>query len=160
MKGVPFDILRAAASRGPVIFTNHCSQAGQCGVITISRDVPPSFFTLARGFFERGPELVDGLLDPRRKYGLDPNQYDRALRSVLGELYTHIGHPVITELRELGVPEGSHVWWCPTSIFCSLPLHAMHMGSIPSTDKVKRYFSDVYMPLLIHPDALRSHRVL
>jgi len=39
------------------------------------------------------------------------------------------------------VPEQSRIWWCPTSVFCSLPLHAM--GPISSGD---RYFSDLYIP--------------
>jgi len=32
---------------------------------------------------------------------------------------------VIQVLRKSNVPEQSRVWWCPTSAFCSLPLHAM-----------------------------------
>ena len=44
----------------------------------------------------------------------------------------------------LGVPEQSRIWWCPTSVFCSLPLHAM--GPIPSNDTYERYFSDLYIP--------------
>jgi CHAT domain-containing protein len=51
---------------------------------------------------------------------------------------------VIKRLRVLGVPEQSRIWWCPTSVFCSLPLHAM--GPIPSSDGRERYFSDLYIP--------------
>jgi CHAT domain-containing protein len=36
------------------------------------------------------------------------------------------------------------VWWCPTSVFCSLPLHAM--GPIPSEVDPPRYFLDLYIP--------------
>ncbi|KAI0298418.1 hypothetical protein B0F90DRAFT_1734469, partial [Multifurca ochricompacta] len=71
-------------------------------------------------------------------------QYKRALRSVLEGLYKLVGEPVIDKLHTLGVPEQSRIWWCPTSVFCSLPLHAM--GPIPSNDGVKRYFSDLYIP--------------
>jgi CHAT domain-containing protein len=56
-----------------------------------------------------------------------------------------VGEPVIKRLRVLGVPEQSRIWWCPTSVFCSLTLHAM--GPIPSTNSShKRYFSDLYIP--------------
>jgi hypothetical protein len=63
---------------------------------------------------------------------------------VLKGLYELIGEPVIERLQELGVPEQSRIWWCPTSVFCSLPLHAM--GPIPSDDICKQYFSDLYIP--------------
>jgi hypothetical protein len=71
------------------------------------------------------------------------NNYDKALASVLAELYTLVGQPVIDRLRQLQVPEQSRIWWCPTSVFCSLPLHAM--GPIPSDDGEKRYFLDLYI---------------
>jgi CHAT domain-containing protein len=68
-----------------------------------------------------------------------------ALCSVLEGLYELVGEPVIKRLRVLGVPEQSRIWWCPTSTFCSLPLHAM--GPIPSSDTSnRRYFSDLYIP--------------
>jgi CHAT domain-containing protein len=44
----------------------------------------------------------------------------------------------------LNVPEQSRVWWCPTSVFCSLPLHAM--GPITSDLDRPRYFLDLYIP--------------
>jgi CHAT domain-containing protein len=47
------------------------------------------------------------------------------------------------KIHELNTPEQSRIWWCPTSVFCSLPLYAM--GPISSQDKVKGYFSDVYI---------------
>ncbi|KAI0252023.1 hypothetical protein BJV78DRAFT_1311041, partial [Lactifluus subvellereus] len=90
------------------------------------------------------------LLDTRKTHRLESTQYRRALRSVLEELYELVGQPVIDRLRELNIPEQSRVWWCPTSVFCSLPLHPM--GPIPSNDKVKKYFSDIcissYTPIL------------
>ncbi|KAI0296887.1 CHAT domain-containing protein [Russula brevipes] len=51
--------------------------------------------------------------------------------------------PVIERLRELNVQEQSRIWWCPTSAFCSLPLHAM--GPVRSDGHVKLYFSDLYI---------------
>ena len=50
---------------------------------------------------------------------------------------------MIDRLRQLKVPEQSRIWWCPTTVFCSLPLHAM--GPIPSDDGEPRYFLDLYI---------------
>jgi len=83
-------------------------------------------------------------LDSRRKSGLDSKDYDETLALVLAELYRLIGKPVIDRLHQLQVPEQSRIWWCPTSVFCSLPLHAM--GPIPSDDGDDlRYFLDLYI---------------
>ena len=87
--------------------------------------------------------LRDKLLEAR-KCGLDSAEYQRALYGVLKGLYEQIGDPIIKKLRELGIPEQSRIWWCPTSVFCSLPLHAM--GPIPSSNGRDRYFSDLYIP--------------
>jgi hypothetical protein len=75
--------------------------------------------------------LRDHLLRARKE-GLDSNGYEDALGYVLKELYELVGRPVIQGLNELSVPEQSRVWWYPTSVFCSLPLHGM--GPIPQVD--------------------------
>jgi len=98
------------------------------------------------GFYNNAIELRNRLLHTRKKYPLESKQYQRALRSVLKRLYELVGQPVIKELRRLKIPEQSQIWWCLTSVFCSLPLHAM--GPIPSNDcdGVSCYFSDLYIP--------------
>ena len=50
------------------------------------------------------------------------------LRRVFEELYELVGQPVINKLRELGIPERARIWWCSTSVFGSLPLHAMGLN--------------------------------
>ncbi len=59
-------------------------------------------------------------------------------------LYDLVSRPVIKGLNELNVPEQSRVWWCPTSVFCPLPLHAI--GPIPSGVGPPRYFLNLYIP--------------
>jgi hypothetical protein len=88
-------------------------------------------------------KLRDELVKARKR-GLDSMEYQDSLCSVLKGLYELVGEPVIKRLRVLGVPEQSRIWWCPTSVFCSLPLHAM--GPIPSDDGCERYFLDLYIP--------------
>ena len=138
-----FDILRSAASSGPVIIINH--SIWRSDILILLRDAPPSLITTTADFFERSKALNSELLDTRNKHDPDSLQYNNTLAHVLAELYDLVGKPVINRLRRLGVKEQSRVWWCPTSVFCSLPLHAL--GPIPSDDGGEdRYFLDLYIP--------------
>jgi hypothetical protein len=137
-----FDALRSAASYGPVILINHSKWRSD--ILILLHDSPPSLIPTSDGFYDDANRLRNDLLDARKEYQLDSTDYDRVLATVLKDLYNLVGQPVINRLHELNIPEQSRVWWCPTSVFCSLPLHAM--GPIPSNDGMKRYFSDLYIP--------------
>ncbi|KAI0291164.1 CHAT domain-containing protein [Multifurca ochricompacta] len=141
LKTPSFETIRFAASHGPVIIINH--NKWRSDILILFQDTPPSLIPTTNDFYDRANKLRDRLV-VARKEGLDSGEYKRALRSVLDGLYNLVGEPVIHKLHTLGVPEQSRIWWCPTSVFCSLPLHAM--GPIPSYDGVKRYFSDLYIP--------------
>ncbi|KAI0283882.1 CHAT domain-containing protein [Russula brevipes] len=141
-----FDTLRSAAARGPVIIINHCEWRSD--IIILLRDSPPSLIPVTEDFYSRAEEMRDRLFRARKqgpdsKQVLDSKQYQKALRSVLEGLYDLVGQPVIERLRELNVQENSRIWWCPTSVFCSLPLHAM--GPVRLDGRVKQYFSDLYI---------------
>jgi len=88
-------------------------------------------------FFDHTKGLKDQLLAVRKE-GLDSMDYEDTLTSILQTLYDLVGRPVIQRLQELNIPEQSCIWWCPTSVFCSLPLHAM--GPIQSDGTLKLYF--------------------
>jgi CHAT domain-containing protein len=137
----PFDTLRSAASSGPVIIINH--SRWRSDILILLHDMPPSLISTPHYFYDRATALKDKLLDSRRKSGLDSSDYDETLASVLKELYKLVGKPVIDRLRQLQVPEQSRVWWYTTSVFASLPLHAM--GPIPSDDGEIHYFLDLYI---------------
>ncbi|KAI0293377.1 CHAT domain-containing protein [Multifurca ochricompacta] len=141
LKTPSFETIRLAASHGPVIIINH--NEWRSDILILFQDSSPSLIPTSNDFYQRANKLRDRLV-VARKDGLDSDKYKRALRSVLEGLYKLVGEPVIDKLHTLGVPEQSRIWWCPTSVFCSLPLHAM--GPIPSNDGVKRYFSDLYIP--------------
>ena len=132
-----------AACHGPVIIINHSKWRSD--ILILLNDSPPSLITTSRDFYARANELQDQLLVARKK-GLESENYEDALRSVLKDLHDLVGRPVIERLKELNVPEQSRVWWCPTSVFCSLPLHAM--GPIPPDRDggPLRYFMDLYIP--------------
>jgi CHAT domain-containing protein len=142
LKMPPFGTLRSAASRGPVILINHCQWRSD--ILIIFPNILPCSIPTAGDFYDRANKLRDELVEARKR-GLGSDKYQDALCSVLKGLYELVGEPVIERLRMLGVPEQSRIWWCPTSVFCSLPLHAM--GPIPSSDAGRpRYFSDLYIP--------------
>ena len=142
LKAPSFATLRSAASRGPVILINHCGWRSD--ILILFHNSLPCSIPTADDFYDRANKLRDELVEAR-KHGLDSGEYQDALCSVLKDLYELVGEPVIKRLRELEVPEQSRIWWCPTSVFCSLPLHAM--GPNPSSDTSdERYFSDLYIP--------------
>ncbi|KAH8985539.1 CHAT domain-containing protein [Lactarius akahatsu] len=129
LKTPSFTTLRSAASCGPVIIINHC--IWRSDILIIFHNSLPCTIPTANGFYARANKLRDELVQAR-KHGLDSSEYQDAL------------YPVIKKLRLLGVPEQSRIWWCPTSVFCSLPLHAM--GPVPSSGtSEERYFSDLYI---------------
>ena len=137
----PFNTLRSAASSGPVIIINH--SIWRSDILILLHDTSPSLIPTPHDFYDRATTCGDKLLDSRDRNGLDSSHYDQTLACVLAELYKLVGKPVIDRLRQLKVPEQSRIWWCPTSVFCSLPLHAM--GPIPSDDGEKHYFLDLYI---------------
>ena len=136
-----FDALHSVAAHGPVIIINHCKWRSD--IIILLHHSPPSLIPMTGDFYSRADGIRDKIL-AARKEGLDSKEYEDALGSVLWELYDLVGRPVIKRLGVLHVPEQSRVWWCPTSVFCSLPLHAM--GPIRSDGHVELYFSDLYIP--------------
>ena len=142
LKPSSFDFLASAAAHGPVILINQ--SRWRSDIIILLKDLPPSLISTPPDFHVRANRLKEQLLSVRKDKSLDSKDYDMTLASVLADLYELVGKPVLERLRKLEVPEKSRVWWCPTSAFCSLPLHAM--GPIPSYDHKKVYFMDLYIP--------------
>ena len=136
-----FDKLCSAATDGPVILINHSNWRSD--IIILLHNTSPSLILTNHDFYDRAKELHDKLLAARNN-DLDSSEYDNTLGYVLKQLYDLVGRPVIERLRKLDIPEQSRVWWCPTSVFCSLPLHAI--GPIRSDDRTELYFSDLYIP--------------
>jgi hypothetical protein len=136
-----FESLRSAASSGPVIIINH--SYWRSDILILLHNMPPSLISTPRDFYDRASALKDMLLNFRCKSGVDSSDYEEILAFVLEELYKLVGKPVIDRLHQLQVPEQSRIWWCPTSVLCCLPLHAM--GPIPSVDGETRYFLDLYI---------------
>ena len=106
--GAPsFDTLRSAASRGPVIIINHCLYRSD--IMIIFHNSLPCSIPTSKTFFARAKKLRDELIEARKK-GLDSEEYQDSLCSVLKGLYELVGEPLIKRLRVLGVPEQSRIW--------------------------------------------------
>jgi CHAT domain-containing protein len=134
LQGPSFTTLRSPASCGPVILIHHCKWCSD--ILILFHSSLPCSIPTTDGFYDHANKLRDELVGPRN-HGLDSSKYEDALYSVLKGLYDLVGELVIKMLRVLGVPEQSRIWLCPTSVFCSLPLHAM--GPIPLSDTRERY---------------------
>jgi hypothetical protein len=142
LKQPSFGTLRSTALRGPVIIMNRCKWRSD--ILILLHNTPPSLIITPPDFYDHANKLQDQLLEERKK-DLKSDKYEVALRSILQELYELVGRPVIERLNELKVPKQSRVWWCPASVFCSLPLHAM--GPVPSeAGSPPQYFLDLYIP--------------
>jgi CHAT domain-containing protein/tetratricopeptide (TPR) repeat protein len=141
LKPLSFDALNSAAAHGPVIIINQSEWSSD--IIILHKDLSPSIISTPFDLYGRTNQLKEQLLHVRKEKGLDSKDYGYTLASVLADLYELVGKPVIEMLRRLKVPEKSRIWWCPTSTFSSLPLHAM--GPIPSDSDDKVYFMDLYI---------------
>ncbi|KIJ17281.1 hypothetical protein PAXINDRAFT_10125 [Paxillus involutus ATCC 200175] len=51
-------------------------------------------------------------------------QIPNSMIEVLWDLWTTVVSPVVVELGKVGVQKDSRMWWCPSSVFTALPLHA------------------------------------
>ena len=136
-------------AHGPVIIINQSQFHSH--IILLLKDSPPSVTSTPFDFHDRANQLKERFSHVRKEKGLESEDYVHTLASVLADLYELIGKPVIERLRQMEVPEKSRVWCCPTSAFCSLPLHAM--GPIRSDDgKEPLYFLNLsitsYTPTL------------
>ena len=142
LKPLSFDALNLAAAHGPVVIINQSEWRSD--IIILRKDLSPSIISTPSNLYDRANQLKKQLLRVRKEKGLDSKDFDDTLASVLADLYELVGKLVIARLRQLQVPEKSRIWWCPTSAFCFLPLHAM--GPIPSDGNNKVYFMDLYIP--------------
>ncbi|EKM60632.1 uncharacterized protein PHACADRAFT_203794 [Phanerochaete carnosa HHB-10118-sp] len=142
-----YDKLKAVSAEGPVIIINH--SLFRSDAIILAPGDKLRCVQLDDTFHKQAIDLSEKLLQARQVFKSSAQkEYDRVLRltlKVLGELL--VG-PVVEKLRELGVEEGSRIWWCPTSVVSALPIHAagpLTMSESKSS-KSKVYLTDLYIP--------------
>ncbi|KAG1785495.1 CHAT domain-containing protein [Suillus plorans] len=114
-----FSDLQDAGRDGPVIVL--IASKSSCNAIIISHKQPPTSIQLHTNV-SKLIELVFTFRDAVEK-DAGPKGNQRALMEALRELWKVVVCPVVETLNEI-VPLGSRIWWCPTSVFNFLPLHA------------------------------------
>ncbi|KAF9069037.1 hypothetical protein BDP27DRAFT_1521776 [Rhodocollybia butyracea] len=124
--------LKSAAKYGPVIVVN-CSKYRSDVLIVLEQDLPV-LIPMVKGFYEEVETLVQRFTEARSGMKTSPKRYNH-------DLWDLVVSPVVSKLRELHIPEQSQIFWCPTSLLSTLPLHAA--GPIaPST---KKFLPDLYI---------------
>ncbi|KAI0246100.1 TPR-like protein [Lactifluus subvellereus] len=151
---VSFRHLQTAAIGGPVVIINLSEYRSD--ILIVRSNHPVVQIPTPTNFFHTVTKLAHQLSETRKTHLLESKKYDRVLRQTLEELSELVGRPVAKRLMELGIPEQSRIWFCPTSVLASLPIHAAG----PISSHIKRYLCDInvcsYTPSLSALIASRS----
>ena len=140
-----YEDLRVAAIGGPVIILN--ASRHSCDAVIVLADAEPIHIAFQEGTFSEIVTMSSDFELVRhglRQYPNDSNspekaRYERRLASLLRGLWDSVVCQVVCKL-EPHVPKNSRIWWCPTGVFTSLPIHAAHPYR-----KGEHGLSDVYV---------------
>ncbi|KIK33364.1 hypothetical protein CY34DRAFT_99712 [Suillus luteus UH-Slu-Lm8-n1] len=145
-----FSDLQGAACDGPVVML--VASRSSCDAIIIIHQQPPTSIQLPTNF-----ENLSGLILALRqalKKEASPKGNQPALTKVLRKLWDFVVRPVVEKLGGFA-PRGSRIWWCPTSVFNFLPLHAAGEYRANGQSLSQQYISS-YTPSLTA--LMRAHR--
>jgi hypothetical protein len=131
LQAVPFTTLQTTAAEGPVIIVNISKNHSDAIIITNGNH--PVVVPLPEASL---PDLISFSLQLS-----DDMLSSSDTCSILRKLWRIIVSPVRNALAALNIAEGTRVWWCPTSVLCTLPLHAAG----PYLKRGLKNFSDLYI---------------
>ncbi|KAG2153372.1 CHAT domain-containing protein [Suillus clintonianus] len=114
-----FSDLQDAARDGPIIVL--VASESSCDAIIIPHKEPPTSIQLPINL-DKLVRLVLALRENIDKEA-SPKKTQPGLIQTLRELWDDVVHPVVENLDRFA-RRGSRIWWCPTSLFNFLPLHA------------------------------------
>ena len=117
LQAVPFATLQAAAADGPVILINISDYRSDAIILHINS--PPLLVPLPEVQPNHLTHLAEQLTLARGRADCSKD-----IPPILRALWKNIVSPIVDRLAEIGVPEKSRLWWCPTSELSGLPLHA------------------------------------
>ncbi|KAG1811962.1 CHAT domain-containing protein [Suillus variegatus] len=137
-----FSDLQDAARDGPIIVL--IASRSSCDAIIIPHKQPPTSIQLPTNL-QKLAELVIAFREAVPK-DAGPKGNQRALMEALRELWGVVVRPVVENLGAIA-RQGSRIWWCPTSLFNFLPLHAA--GEYRKDGgSVSRHYISSYTPSL------------
>ncbi|KAG1748813.1 CHAT domain-containing protein [Suillus occidentalis] len=147
-----FADLQEAARKGPIIVL--VASKSSCDAIIITHTQPPTSIQLPTDF-EKLTKLVHAL---REAIGKDasPKGKQTALIKHLRKLWDDVVCPVVENLSTFA-RRGSRIWWCPTSLFNFLPLHAAGEYRANGNSLSQQYISSYTPSLTALMRARRSH---
>ncbi|KAL0955309.1 hypothetical protein HGRIS_004195 [Hohenbuehelia grisea] len=149
LKPLSFDKLSQAATDGPVILVN-CSEARSDVIIVFANRVP-SIINLDASFRETALHIHKRYLNARGEAMKErvSDVFSTTLGEISKALWDMVVADVVAELKKCGVPEGSRIWWCPTSFLTALPFHAAGRGRKPKNanggERPKGFLVDYYI---------------
>lgn len=135
--GMPsYEKLQRAATNGPIILLNETRH--RCHAIIITFSGPPALIHLPNIC----PSILRGHYESLRASRSSQRKERAVLLQVLRFLWLQIGCPIVDKLQELGIARGSRIWWCPSSWFNLLPIHAAGLyDGAPDSDMLSLYVS-------------------
>ena len=133
-----FEDLQQAAEDGPVIIVN-ASESG-CDAVIVLRTGLPIHIILPCSLTDVA-QLCSQLSELTRDAHAYVNHRESYVKQLLRELWSSVVEPIVTVLQDdIQLPPGSRIWWCPTSKFTLLPLHAAGPHQ-----KAQKNFMDIYV---------------
>ncbi|KAG1763225.1 TPR-like protein [Suillus occidentalis] len=147
-----FADLQEAARDGPIILL--VASKSSCDAIIITHTRPPTSIQLPTNF----EKLMTLVLELRDAIGKDasPKGHQIALIKALRKVWDDVVRPVVENLGGFA-PRGSRIWWCPTSLFNFLPLHAAGEYKANGKSVSQQYISSYTPSLTALMRARRSH---
>ncbi|KAG1781163.1 TPR-like protein [Suillus placidus] len=147
-----FSELQDAARGGPVIVL--IASKSYCHAIIVPHKEPPINVGLAIDV-EKITRLANAF---QRTVNKQANHLEKQAKLIeaLRELWVEVVHPVVSNLGKFAKP-GSRIWWCPTSFFSFMPLHAAGEYRRGGKSLAQLYISS-YTPSLTALIKARRHR--
>ncbi|KAI6165836.1 CHAT domain-containing protein [Pisolithus thermaeus] len=123
LRDMTYHELQAAAVGGPVILLN--AHEKRCDAIVVTKDRPPLLIPLQSTSVSELAMMRETFYRALKetRYAGEAKTRERRLVPVLRTLWDVVVEPVVNELLK-SLPRGSRIWFCPTSKFTTLPLHA------------------------------------
>ncbi|KDQ61799.1 hypothetical protein JAAARDRAFT_123635 [Jaapia argillacea MUCL 33604] len=119
LKAVPYATLRQVAIESVVVVINISKHRSDALILQGSN--PPAVVCLPKATPKYLKRLSAKLF---RAVESDDTDRQKRILPVLRGLWHNVMFPIHNQLASLGVPEMAHIWLCPTSVLCGLPLHA------------------------------------